>query len=614
MTWLNSHLRLLLAQPWSWLGALVIALVVGLTFAPATSMGFWTDDYLHIDMVGRADGCEFLARILDPRRQIFWYRPLVGLQWKLEYILWGGNAGGFHFVQIAYHGINAILLAALTTRLTRRRRAGWIAGLVFGTLALPSQTVYWTAVHDPLATIFALGAFWWWLDYLTTEPRHKMLLAWVAFAGAVLSKEIAAVLPALLFLADRLLIARPATLNILIKRYLPFGVLLLFYAPLYWIVATQSVFTQRIGYGVSEQMLTVLGYFLSWIALPWDVGTWTRYVALPLGFGALVILALKHDRRWWFLLAAGALPTLILAPIPAHLTNPRYLYLPLTATAAGYGLLFDRLLSTLENARWRWAQIGIKLGLVALVVAGSLTIYERIENQAGFTRQMRQSFRTIYQAHPTLPPRTQLYFLDMPIQTLDISGIMFLRYGNHVAVNGIDQPHGADFAPYTTNLIYYYDENHQFREQVVAASNTAISTPVLPAHFEQGITLTKAQIVPNPVPAGDALIVLLEWLPAQRIPQDFTVFAHLVDADGHQVAGEDSQPQRGRAPTTTWRAKQLVLDALVLPVAKELAAGKYTLHVGLYDLKTMRRLALLDSQGQPIGDTVAFTPIQVSER
>ncbi|MBI5650576.1 MAG: glycosyltransferase family 39 protein [Chloroflexi bacterium] len=236
----------MLTRHLTWFHALIIASAGLIAYFPALGLGFWTDDYLHLDLVARADGVEFLARIFDPWRQIFWYRPLVGLQWKIAYAFLRGEPSGYHFIQIAYHALNSILLYALARRITGKARVGLIAGLLYATFALPSMTVFWPAVHDPLAGIFALSALWAWLDYLETARREKFLFAHLAFIGAILSKEITVVLPALLCIADRVLIGKPVSFFALMKRYTVFLVIVLAYAPLYLIVATQSVFTQTL--------------------------------------------------------------------------------------------------------------------------------------------------------------------------------------------------------------------------------------------------------------------------------------------------------------------------------------------------------------------------------
>ncbi|MBI5650575.1 MAG: hypothetical protein HZC40_09050 [Chloroflexi bacterium] len=305
------------------------------------------------------------------------------------------------------------------------------------------------------------------------------------------------------------------------------------------------------------------------------------------------------------MLAAAILPTLILSPIPAHLTNPRYLYLPLLATAAGYAIAFDAILVAFANSRWARAIVWLALAL--FIFFNSATIGERIENRAGFTRQLRQQFRAIYQTHPTVAPGTYLYFLEMPLQTLDISGLMFLRYGANVTVNGIDQPRDAALQNHSAAFVYYYDEPGRFKEQAVQPNATV--EVALPIQFENSIALEKIEIVNTTARRGEAFIAILHWRAAQRPARDYTLFAHLTTAAGASIAGADSQPQRGRAPTTTWRARQRVLDYLIIPIDADVPPGEYQVQIGWYDLQTMQRLARADASG----DTILLGSFRVIE-
>lgn len=601
------------AIPWRWFNALVIVIVTLITYFPAIMMDFWTDDYLHIDMVARSSGIEFLTRIFDPYQQIFWYRPLVGLVWKLEYLLWGGNAKYYHGVQIGLHIINSLWLSALVTRLVRRPRVGLLAGLLYGTWSLASMAVYWPAVHDPLAGVFALTAIWLWLNYLESDRSSQLVLAYGAFSAALLSKEITASLPMLFFLLDRWFIAKPTSLLRLIKRYMPLALILGIYAILYLIVTTQSVFTQKIGYSLSEQTLAVFGYFLSLLAMPWDMDALVRSWILIGVIIVLTFLGWKRDRRWWFPLAASGGFTLILAPIPAHLTNPRYLYLPLLISATCYALLFDLILTKINATRWRWAQLGLWLVLVGFIFSNSVAIGERIENRSGFIRQMRQTLRPIFQSYPTFPNNTHLYFLDLPLQSLDLSGMIFLRYGANVTVSGLDHPQVATLDRYSVTYVFYLNEQDRFQGQIVAPTASPTLAPGLPVQFDDGIVLDHIQVSSTTLKRGEALIVLMNWTAQARPSQNYTIFAHLIDANGKLVTGYDSAPQRGRSLTTTWLAKSRIADGLAIPIDDTVPDGEYLLQIGLYESNTMQRLPILNPLGSSNSHTVTLASFRVSK-
>ena len=103
--------------------------------------------------------------------------------------------------------------------------------------------------------------------------------------------------------------------------------------------------------------------------------------------------------------------------------------------------------------------------------------------------------------------------------------------------------------------------------------------------------------------AEDALSVVLGWRVEDSLANDYTVFVHLLTADGSLVAQSDAAPHWvAQWPTSRWAQGEVVLDGHRLPLPSDLPAGEYRLRVGLYDWQTLERLPLVDLSGQPVGD------------
>lgn len=602
----------LFARRLTLLSMFVIVAVVLVTYFSTLRMGFWMDDFINIDMAGRFSGVEYWARVFDPRLQRLWYRPIVGTQWKITHTLFAGDPTGYHLLQVLYHCANALLLYWVVVLSGLKRRVGLVSALLYGTWALSSMAVYWPSVHDPVASVFYLLAIGWWMGYLQAGNRSKMCLAFLAFIGSVMSKEVGATVPIILFLIDRLVVAKPISISRLVARYAPFAVILTIYAVMQFIVVSQSEFTQRIGYSIGLQMTPVFLQYLSFLAFPWEIDQSLRYAWLGV-MSLIFVYAFHRTRRIIVLGAMLVLPTLIVAPIPAHLMNPRYLYVPLMASALGFGLLFEWAASLLRRFNWIVAHAAPALVLALAMLSGSGSIDERVQNFAGFTRELRLQFRPIYQLHLTHVPDTLLYFLDTPLQSLDISGLMFLRYGANAIVSGIDRGQIAGLREHNAAFVYYLDDQNHFQEQAVARNVNVTFAPDLPARFNGAINLEGVEIVNAQVKRGEALVALLYWRPAKLIGKDYSVFAHLINPNGQTVSGADSQPQRGRAPTTTWLAQRILVDCIVIPIDAAVLPGEYQLQFGLYDSATMQRLAVLDSRGDSVTDSITVAPIQVGE-
>ncbi len=105
----------------------------------------------------------------------------------------------------------------------------------------------------------------------------------------------------------------------------------------------------------------------------------------------------------------------------------------------------------------------------------------------------------------------------------------------------------------------------------------------------QGYTLQNEQFSP-----GEIVQLTLFWQADQPVAERYKVFLHLLDENGRLVAQSDSEPGGGLAPTSSWPTGKTVVDNHGLLLPQELAAGKYTLLTGLYDINDpAARLSLM---------------------
>jgi mannosyltransferase len=130
------------------------------------------------------------------------------------------------------------------------------------------------------------------------------------------------------------------------------------------------------------------------------------------------------------------------------------------------------------------------------------------------------------------------------------------------------------------------------------------------AHLEDGIDLLGYRLLDaqgRPVTTirpGQRLNLDLYWVARQKSAQNYTVFAHLVGmaynpaTEGPVWAGNDSEPLERGYPTEQWFVNQVVVDRHALTVEPGAPAGEYELEVGMYLLQTMKRLQVMDDQGQ----------------
>jgi len=103
--------------------------------------------------------------------------------------------------------------------------------------------------------------------------------------------------------------------------------------------------------------------------------------------------------------------------------------------------------------------------------------------------------------------------------------------------------------------------------------------------------------------------VSLYWLAGGPTDVPYTVFTHLIAADGFNRAGQDNQPVWGTYPTTRWSPNEKVTDKYTLTIPPGTPPGDHRLRVGWYQSDTLERVPVLDTAGQPATDYVVLSAI-----
>lgn len=126
------------------------------------------------------------------------------------------------------------------------------------------------------------------------------------------------------------------------------------------------------------------------------------------------------------------------------------------------------------------------------------------------------------------------------------------------------------------------------------------------------IGLKEARVSQTTIQPGDTLVLALDWQASEEIDRDYTVFTHLLSAEGELVAQQDNKPLFGVRPTFTWRVGELLEDPYRIQTESDLKPGLYSLAVGMYDSSTIERLPAFDGQGNRLpDDRIVVTEIKV---
>jgi hypothetical protein len=115
---------------------------------------------------------------------------------------------------------------------------------------------------------------------------------------------------------------------------------------------------------------------------------------------------------------------------------------------------------------------------------------------------------------------------------------------------------------------------------------------------------------------GQALHLTLRWDVLGRPRMSYTVFLHLIDAEGRSVLGHDYTPLGGAFPSYLWFPKwlegQRVSDPYRLELPDTLPPGQYWVEVGMYEMGTVRRVPQLAADGTMVGDRTILGPLVVT--
>jgi protein O-mannosyl-transferase len=396
--------------------ALAVALAAGLVFRPALGGQFlaWDDNTtLTGNLAYRGLGPSHLGWMATTTLMGH-YMPLTWLSFALTYVTAGMDPWGYHLGSLLLHAVNAGLVTLLAWRLIGaalpRAAAGGpdraehealavgaaVAGLAFGVHPLRAESVAWaTDRGDVLCATFYLAAL---LAYVRAVEdggglrwRPWGALALLGMAAALLSKEIAVTLPAVLLILDTYPLRRPTPWAARVREKLPFLVLAL-------VGAAAAVAARVAGarfstveqYGVGARVAMAaysVWYLVAASVWPRRLAPYheppvrvdllaPRFLTAALAVLALTAVVVGLRRRWPAGLASWAAYLLVLLPVSglvhsgSHLVAERYAYLPGVALALLLGGVAAAAVRAGRAAPSRRAGVAALLVVLAIALAG----------------------------------------------------------------------------------------------------------------------------------------------------------------------------------------------------------------------------------------------------
>jgi hypothetical protein len=606
--------EILVARRQTWLGGFIIAVTAMVTYLPALKIQFY-DGWWYLIWSATMDLPRFLIQFLDPSNITQGYRPVQGIYMYLLYHLFEFNSDGYHLAHNLLHAANAVLVYLIVLRLGKRLRLAFVAGLVYAVLPNYSLAVFWHAVVDPLSGFFFLLTLLLWTRFLESKHALDYTITFCVFVLALLSKEIGIFLPFFLYLIQWWFYHEKPNWRVDVPRYILFFIVFIPYLYQVYQVQSHGEFVSQFRFSIGPHMLGNLIPYLAVLAFPFvDSLPTDPAMFIWLAIVVLIYVGVMIYKRSTMLLFLALFAVLCVSPLlgfPLDFFAPRYLYLSTISSAVVIALV----------AEWLWQKIGaprvLAIGVAVMVgvivVVGSARVADAAANLAEYTRQLRVPFRDITRAHPDFPTGSYVYFVQSPKTPIwDFQGLFFSRYGASVTVEGTDggyPPRLREFAPAS---VYYFDANGAPVELPVDSTDPTYIMPPLPSHFSTPIYLERYELPTSTLHRGKALVVILDWRVSASVDREYTVFAHLVDANGNIVSQYDALPAGGIDKTNDWRPTRQYVDSIVLPIDANAPLGDgYRLELGMYDPASSERLRVLDANGQNIDDKFVMGPFRI---
>jgi len=363
-----------------------------------------------------------------------WF-PLTWISHMLDCQLFGLDAGGHHFTNLAIHTAATLLLFAVLRRITQARWPSAMVAALFALHPLHVESVAWIAERkDVLSALFWMLTLWAYARYVARPGPARYGWTLLAFSLGLMAKPMLVTLPLVLILLDYW----PFVRGFRMLEKLPFLALsavasVVTYAAHAQAKAVVSLETIPLGVRVENALVQCAAYIgqMFWpsglaIFYPYPTGSLLVPAALAaIGIAAVTAAAIWMARKrpylivgWlWFLVTLTPVIGLIQAGQQAR--ADRYMYIPMIGLSVALVWGVAELLQARPQAQMAltaatcaacialtWTQVrywenGVKLFQRAVDVTGDNYVarfnlaHELRENgdDAGAIRQLEEAVR-----------------------------------------------------------------------------------------------------------------------------------------------------------------------------------------------------------------------------
>lgn len=417
-------------KPSAWLeknSVVIVALIVLVAASYVNSLFnpfMWDDKQMILHNEGLRQGWTSVVNAFSPAKWagrsdnagfISFFRPMHTLLSVFDYEVWGTNPFGFHLSNTFVHLFNTVFLFFLATRLTGERISSFAAAAIFAVHPVHTESVTFISARvDLLAAAFMMPSFYLYMSAGKTMLSWRYIFSLALFWLALLSKEMAVMLPVLLALYSWIYEERGGR----IVKTIPFFALLGAYIA--YRVFGLEVFVSQ--HQMRADVVTLISTaaaatydYIRLLVFPYPLKAFYTlawygpgsFKALT-GFGVIIVALLlflfffakgrrtaAYGLAWTFVALA---PVMNMGALGEFSIAERYLYIPSIGFSILVGLCFARFA---EGSFARFAAIGLA---VAVVVLGTMTVKRNMlwSNDFDFYTEMVRVAPTSPMAHGNL--------------------------------------------------------------------------------------------------------------------------------------------------------------------------------------------------------------------
>ena len=316
------------------------------------------------------------------------YRPVVTLSYFIDYAFWKLNPFGFHLTNTLLHTLNSVLLFFLLRRIFNCRYISFVVTIIFSCHPVLTEAVNAISYREDLLTAtFFIAAFLLYMkaskDERSFSPAYFASV--VCYLLGIFSKEMAIILPLLIFLYD-LIFTKVQSLSYKLTRYYTGYILAtIFYLSMRFVILHNPI-ESHVSYPegsifinfltMSKVLASYMKLFFFPVILCADYNvpysSFLFDVSFILSFLLLVVVIVITYRLFfsskilffsvvWFFVSL--LPVLNIVPID-NIMAARYLYLPII----GFCILVGNLLVQHHNKTVSFNKPYITVTLLVLML------------------------------------------------------------------------------------------------------------------------------------------------------------------------------------------------------------------------------------------------------